>query len=176
MRTTACIALLALLAASAAPAQVYRWVDEDGVVHYSDTPHPGAEELHLPETPTASPGSTFETVQRTRGGRDEAGQSQPFDYESLRVVSPAAEETLWNIEGQLTVRLDLQPSLRSGDQVRVYFDGRAIPTNGLQVELDEVWRGTHNLQAEVVNQQGELLIRSEPIRFYVHQTSIQNPN
>ena len=24
-------------------AQAYKWVDEDGVVHYSDRPHPGAE-------------------------------------------------------------------------------------------------------------------------------------
>lgn len=175
MRTTACIALLALLAASAAPAQVYRWVDQDGVVHYSDTPQPGAEEMHLPESPTAAPGSAFEPLRRTRwAGDDEA--PQPFAYEALRIVAPAAEETLWNIEGQLTVRLDLQPPLRSGDQVRVYFDGRAIPTNGLQLQLDEVWRGTHNLQAEVVDAQGQLLIRSEPIRFYVHQTSIQNPN
>ncbi len=175
MRTTACIALLALLAASAAPAQVYRWVDADGVVHYSDTPQPGAEEMQLPESPAAAPGSAFEPLQRPRRtSGDEA--PQPFAYEALRVVAPAAEETLWNIEGRLTVRLDLQPSLRSGDQVRVYFDGRAIPTNGLQLELDEVWRGTHNLQAEVVDAQGQLLIRSEPIRFYVHQTSIQNPN
>ena len=40
-----------LLAASLALPQAYRWVDEDGVVHYSDQPHPGAEEVELERAP-----------------------------------------------------------------------------------------------------------------------------
>ncbi len=177
MRTTTCIALLALLAASASPAQVYRWVDEDGVVHYSDTPHPGAEEIRLPESEPPPPAAEFETLRRTPPvRREQAPTQQAFDYTSLQFASPAPEETLWNIGGQLTVRLNLQPALRPGDQVRVYFDGQVFPADGLTLDLQEVWRGTHNLQAEVVNEQGELMIRSEPIRFYVHQTSILNRN
>ncbi|HEX2138343.1 MAG TPA: DUF4124 domain-containing protein [Woeseiaceae bacterium] len=177
MRRSACIALLAVLAAGVLPAQVYRWVDDDGVIHYSDTPHPGAEEVHLPDSAPPLPGAAFETAQRTLPTEGDQPESQPsFDYRSLRFVAPAPEETLWNIGGELTVRLDLQPGLRPGDQVRVYFDGEPRAVNGLQFEMEEVWRGTHNLQAEVLNEQGQLMIRSEPIRFYVHQTSIANPN
>lgn len=177
MRTPACIALLALVAASAAPAQVYRWVDEDGVVHYSDTPHPGAEEIHLPDDEPPAPGSAFESLQRTLPTNgDQATQQQPAGYQSLQFIAPSPEETLWNIGGELTVRLDVQPSLRPGHQVRVYFDGEPRQANGLTVDLQEVWRGTHNLQAEVLNEQGQLMIRSDPIRFYVQQTSILNPN
>jgi hypothetical protein len=176
MRSRACIALFAVLAAGVLPAQVYRWVDEDGVIHYSDTPHPGAEEVQLPGSEPPPPGAGFETAQRTLPTNGEPPDTRPFDYQGLRFVAPAPEETLWNIEGQLTVRLDLQPGLRSGHQVRVYFDGEPRTVNGLQFELEEVWRGTHNLQAEVLNDQGQLMIRSEPIRFYVHQTSIATPN
>lgn len=176
MRKSACIALFAVLAASALPAQVYRWVDEDGVIHYSDTPHPDAEEIFLPDSEPPPPGAAFEAAQRTLPTNGDPPETQPFDYQSLRFVSPAPEETLWNIGGELSVRLDLQPGLRAGHQVRVYFDGEPRPVNGLQFELQEVWRGTHNLQAEVLNEQGQLMVRSEPIRFYVHQTSIANPN
>lgn len=179
MRKTACFALIALLAWSALPAQVYRWVDEDGVTHYSDTPHPGAEEISLPESSPPPPGSAFESLQRTlpTNGDEDAEQQQAFDYETLRFVAPAPEETLWNIAGQLTVRLDVQPALRPGHQVRVYFDGEPQMARGaLTVDLEEVWRGTHNLQAEVLNERGQLMIRSEPIRFYVHQTTVQSPN
>ncbi|HET6628529.1 MAG TPA: DUF4124 domain-containing protein [Woeseiaceae bacterium] len=176
MRKSACFALVALLAASALPAQVYRWVDEDGVTHYSDTPHPGAEEIYLSESDPPPPVSAFESLQRTRAasGAAAAEKPPPFDYEALQFVAPSSEETLWNIAGQLTVRLDVQPALRPGDQVRVYFDGEPHPASGLTIALQEVWRGTHNLQAEILNEQGELMIRSEPIRFYVHQTSILN--
>ena len=44
--------------------------------------------------------------------------------------------------------------------------------SGTAFQLQEVWRGMHNLQAEVLDETGQLMIRSEPIRFYVQQTSI----
>jgi hypothetical protein len=54
----------------------------------------------------------------------------------------------------------------------VYFDGNPQEVSGLSFQLQEVYRGIHNLQAEVVDQAGQLMIRSEPSRFYVQQTSI----
>lgn len=168
---------LPVLAVAASAAEIYRWVDENGVIHYSDQPHPGAEEIELSEAPTA-PSGAFDRSQRTLPTNGDGEQERPaaFDYESLAIVQPAPEETLWNIGGQLTVRLSLQPVLRPGDRVRVYYDGERREVQGLQFELQEVWRGTHNLQAEVVSEAGELMIRSEPVRFYVQQTSIINPN
>jgi len=38
----AAVGLVALLFAAAASAQLYRWVDKDGKVHYTDTPPPAA--------------------------------------------------------------------------------------------------------------------------------------
>ncbi len=48
--------LLAVLVAPLAQAEVYRWVDEDGTVHYSDEPHEGgdkAEQVDVPEVNSA---------------------------------------------------------------------------------------------------------------------------
>ena len=43
MESRSILLVLGLLAATAALAQeAYRWVDEDGVVHYSDRPREGA--------------------------------------------------------------------------------------------------------------------------------------
>jgi len=44
--------LCALLVASAAFAQAYRWVDENGRVHYTDRPQPQAEEVVIGEPTT----------------------------------------------------------------------------------------------------------------------------
>ena len=42
--------MLALIFALPAAAEVYRWVDENGVVHYTDKPPaPGAEPAKLPK-------------------------------------------------------------------------------------------------------------------------------
>ena len=171
--------LLLLLCACTASAQVYKWVDEDGVVHYSDQPVPGAERIDLPTRSSAPPAAAAARPAAATPAARPAPASRPaapFSYTSLSVASPAAEQTLWNIGGQLTVNLSLQPGLRDGDRVRLYFDGTASETQlGLSFQLQEVWRGEHNLQAEVIDANGQLMIRSEPIRFYVQQTSVLNP-
>jgi hypothetical protein len=172
------IALLAL--AGAAYAQAYRWVDEDGVVHYSDRPHEGAEQIQLPTT-TRSSSSTYTPTPRTRPTtanteQEEVEEEQPFSYESITIASPAAEETLWNIEGILNVTVDLQPSLERGHRVRVYFDGTPQLVDGLNFQIPEVYRGAHNVQVEILDQTGKLMIRSLPNRFYVQQNTIARRN
>jgi hypothetical protein len=171
------LAFVSIVAASAVMAQAYRWVDEDGVVHYSDRPREGAEVVQLP---AASPRSRPVPAARTAPSRSattpETTQEPagPFRYETLIVAAPAPEETLWNIEGVLNVALDLRPALQPGHRVRVYFDGDARMVSGTNFQIEEVYRGAHNLQAEVVDETGRLMIRSLPNRFYVQQNSIAN--
>ena len=162
-----------LLAAAACMAQAYRWVDEDGVVHYSDRPDPRAEVIELPEPNT----TTVRRYPRASdpSARDDRDTEQAFRYDSLAVASPGSEEHLWNIEGVLTVSLALSPALRPGHQLRVYYDGEAQTVSGVRFQLTNVHRGEHNLQAEVLDERGQLLIRSQPSRFFVHQTSILQP-
>jgi hypothetical protein len=164
--------LLWVLAAGAAGAQeAYRWVDEDGVVHYSDRPREGAEAIQLPAPNVA----TTRRVPQRSADAGEGGQQpeQPAPgYSSIEIVSPKSEETLWNIEGVLNVSVALQPALQAGHQVRAYFDGQMQPVSGTSFQLQEVWRGVHNIQVEVVDATGRLLIRSQPNRFYVQQNTV----
>ena len=159
-----------LLAAGAVFAEAYTWTDEEGVVHFSDRPHPGAEEIQLPDDSTSQPRPTLR--RSTDNNEEDATSTTAFSYTSLEVASPGSEETLWNIEGVLSVSLNLQPALRTGHRVRVYFDGTPRMVNGTRFEIEEVYRGAHNLQAEIVDETGQLLIRSLPRRFYVQQTSV----
>ncbi len=167
------VLLLGLLAAGAAQAQAYKWTDEDGVVHYSDRPQPGAQEVDLGKYSKAQGHSLVrKPLPRRSRATDEDGATSDVGYDSLEVVSPAAEQTLWNIEATLNVSLALSPALQSGHRLRVYFDGTPQEVGGLSFQLQEVYRGEHNLQAEVVDQAGNVLIRSQPSRFYVQQTSV----
>lgn len=174
MRMRLFIAVSILLATGIVLAQAYRWVDEDGVVHFSDRPAPGAEQIELPkDTRTASQRrvAAAATVP-AQSARDQQAEAPAFKYESLAVASPEAEQTLWNIEGVLDVTLALSPALQDGHQVRVYFDGKRQTVNGASFQIQEVYRGVHNLQAEVVDAKGKLMIRSATNRFYVQQNTI----
>ena len=156
-------------------AAAYKWTDEDGVVHYSDRPRPGAEEIVLPESNTVQTRAVQRPASAAADGDEDAAEEDagPFRYESLEVAAPAPEETLWNIEGVLNVSLALSPGLQPGHQVRVYFDGTPRIVTGTSFQIDEVFRGVHNIQAEVLDETGNLMIRSLPNRFYVQQTTVR---
>jgi len=166
------IATVAVLLAGVVMAQAYRWVDEDGIVHYSDKPHEGAEEIRLPGTSSPSGRYVPPTTVR-RQANDQ--QFVPFRYQSIVFNSPQPEETLWNIEGVLHVSLALQPALQPGHQLRIYLDGvpRTVATTSFQIE--EVYRGAHTIRAEVLDQDGRFVGQSESSEFYVQQNSIARP-
>lgn len=164
--------VLCLLAATVGSAQeAYRWVDEDGVVHYSDRPRDGAEQIELP-TPNVA--ATRQVTRPAAAPSDEepAEEAAVVRYESIEILSPVAEDTLWNIEGVLSVSVALSPALQPGHQVRAYHNGQMTPVSGTSFQLQEVWRGVHNIQVEVVDDTGKLMIRSKPNRFYVQQNTV----
>jgi len=163
--------LLGLLAATAVFAEAYTWTDENGIVHYSDRPQPGAKLIDLGTSSTARPRPAARPA--ASRAQDTTEDPEPVTgYTSIEIASPAAEETLWNIEGTLDVSIALSPPLRTGHQVRLYFDGTPQMVSGTSAQLQEVWRGVHNLQVEVIDETGKLVIRSRPSRFYVQQNTI----
>ncbi len=165
------ILLIAALFFSAdAFAQAYRWVDENGVIHYSDRPQQGAEEFQLPESDAPPRADRPAATPRTRSSDEPAPATE--GYASIGFVSPEPEETLWNIGGVLNVQVALTPRLQPGHKLRVYLDGEPRDLVSMVFVLNEVWRGEHTLQAEVVDQNDELLIRSDPVVFFVQQTSV----
>jgi len=173
METRTIFILLALLVAVGAIAETYTWTDEDGIVHYSDRAHPGATIIDLgglvPSRPRQTPAPRLAATSRPTA---ESQTQAAAGYERLDITSPAAEETLWNIEATLNVKLALTPPLKPGHQVRVYFDGAPRIVSGTSFQLQEVYRGVHNLQAEVIDETGKLMVRSRPNRFYVQQSTV----
>ena len=154
--------------------QVYRWVDKDGNVHFSDVPQEGAEELDLPDV------QTFEgsgVVAPTPAPPEPAEEETPINYSLLQITRPALDQTFWNVGGQIPVSLNVEPALQRGDSIRVYLDDQRVedfPSTGTSHVLSEVWRGSHVLRAEVVNASGEVLAQSEMVAFHVRQTSVIN--
>ena len=166
--------LLALFVGAAAVADTYMWTNDEGIVHYSDRPHPGAKRIII-DTPNSSRALASRRTAAAAAADDESTSEAagPFRYESFEVAMPGPEDTLWNIEGALNVSLALSPPLQPGHQVRVYFDGNPQMVSGTSFQLQEVWRGVHNLQAEVLDETGQMKIRTRPSRFYVQQNTVR---
>lgn len=174
------LAALAPMLASAA----WRWVDANGIVHYSDRPAPGAVEVELPTsarstTPVASSASTTRTAATASApvaAPTSATTGQP--YTRFDVVSPTQQQTLWNLGGTLNVQVAVEPALLPGHRLDVTLDGQRqrVLATGTTLTLTEVYRGIHTVQAVIVDLSDSVVLRSNPVEFMVQQTSLQNPN
>lgn len=176
MRT--CLILLSLLltrAALAVPA--WTWVDKTGERHYADRPVPGATRIELHEAQAI--GVQNATASASTGSAEQTGAAQKAKpYTQFNVLSPSQQQTLWNIGGTLNVQVQLTPPLQADQHLDVYLDGKLIKIGATspQFTVPDVYRGVHSLQAVIVDGQGNEVLRSLAVTFYVQQTSILNPN
>lgn len=166
--------LLGLLCVSA-QAAVYKKELPDGTVVYTDQPESGGKEITLPEIQTIQPPpkSVFsETVPTQKKKPVESTAS----YTMLKITSPANEETLRENAGDITVDVTMNPPLQTqaGHKILVEMDGKPIadPGTSLQFVLKNVDRGTHSLQASILDAAGNTLIQSPNITFYLKRHSI----
>lgn len=182
--TIAAVLCLALLPAAAEGTKTYRWTDEDGVVHFSDSPRPGATDpeadaIEIPDAnvvrsrlPRVAP-AALPSAAAASTDEDEAATST--GYRSVRIVSPADGDTLWNIGGRLDVSVQTEPRLRPNHSVVIIMDGKLAtpnPVAGTTASLSEVWRGEHRISAIVRGADGQDLITSAPITIFVQQRSV----
>jgi hypothetical protein len=167
------IAIGVLLAASAS-ATTYKWVDKNGVTHYSDTPAPGAEVVNLQSAQTfeaTTPAATSNRAATAPGAEVPA-------YTKLDLWKPENEETFSNTGNVVTARIRIEPDLRRAHTIWLYLDGKRVdglPGAGDSFTIENVFRGTHTLTAVVTDQNGKQLISSQTVTFYMHQASVQSP-
>ena len=174
MRTLA-FTLMSLACSVALATTVYRWVDEQGVVHYSDQPHPNADKIQVHAAQTYKPGAVETSAPAAGGAQSSAA---PAPYRGCAIVQPGDDQAYTNIDS-LTVVVQTDPALHTGDRVYVTVDGQALnggaPT-GPQFVLSPVDRGTHTAQAQVKDAGGAVQCQTPPVTFHVQQNSILNPN
>lgn len=167
------------VAAIPAGAELYRWVDASGTVHYSDTPKEGAEQITLKPTnvirsraPAATPRS--QNTQSAEEGAEPGSDEPPVQYTAVNITSPTDDQTLWNIGGTLTVQIQVEPKLQKGHGVVLYYDGRAVNTDPVvssSITIDNVYRGQHSVRASVKDLDGKTLFNGSQVSFIVQQST-----
>ncbi|HEY6483801.1 MAG TPA: DUF4124 domain-containing protein [Steroidobacteraceae bacterium] len=163
--------LMSVVCTAAWAVTVYKWVDENGVVHYSDQPHENAEKVHLkaPQTYTA-PKSTAPSP-------SSVADSPTAPYQSCAISQPANDQMFMNT-ATVTAAVTLQPPVRPGDQLVVTLDGQrvpGVPASGGQFTISPVDRGTHSLQVLVQDAGGQTVCQAPGVTFHVHQPNLLSP-
>ena len=159
-RWTGCLAAVAVLLAGAASAgPIYRQVDGDGRITFTDTPRPSAERL------VQDAANTYRAPPKKQlGAQVSEPVRQPSDafagYESVRIESPR-EEALRANDGRIRIVAATQPALQAGHRATLLLDGEIVQqSKGLTFDLTEVERGTHELAVRIVDGSGHVLAES----------------
>ncbi len=172
------IGLLVLLINLPVEAQIYRWVDSSGQVHFSDQPRKGAEKVDLPPVQTYSPPETKDNNNEAKKeDSDKEDESTSASY-SIKIVQPVAESTLRNNQGLVPVVVELDPQLRETDEIQLVYDGKPMgkPQNTPTFTLTNVYRGSHTVAVQVLSEDGTVINESEPVTFFMHRPRINMGN
>jgi hypothetical protein len=171
--TLICLGLFsaAALADNGGTTTVYKWVDAQGVVHYSDQPHPNAQKLEVrgAQTFSALPAPTPSATPAA-----EPTQQSAAAYQGCAIAEPADQQSLMNVF-QATAVVQASPQLRPGDGVRLFVDGKQIAGSGTSFTFP-VDRGQHSVQAVIEDSTGQIVCETSTVTFFVHQASVRNPH
>ena len=188
MKQTSCKILflftlaLSMTVASPLLAQVYKTVDEDGNVVYTDqAPKDGSGPMELPplsviEAPTYErPAEATPEVDEGEGGKEMSLRYLRKNYADFAIVAPQAEESVWQPEGVITAAWNARYQLQPGMQVTLSVDGVAQTTTSEQIiPLAGLERGEHTVTAELTDAQNRRIATAEPVTFYVRRPGLYN--
>ena len=170
MRYLLLLMSLTLCLAAFAQDKVYKRVNPDGSVEYSDQPIQGGEVMQVPR------GSTF-TMPETSVTETAPAEEPSVSYDSLEITQPMNDETIRSNEGKLTALARVAPDLDTNHRFRWKMDGEVIQNvNSPELRLNNVDRGSHTLQAEIVDPDGKVVISSDSITFHLMRYRIPSPS
>jgi len=165
--------LVSALSMSTAEAAVYKKIDADGNVSFSDVPDKSAQVVNV--TPIATiPAMSPDLINKTLGTTSTPSTAVDMSNYVLTINSPAADQTFNRAEDAFAANVTIKPELREGDKLVLLVDGK--PSNAKQdkptIQTAEMDRGSHQFEARVVSARGKILA-SKSVTFFVQQASVR---
>jgi Domain of unknown function (DUF4124) len=167
--------VMGLLAAFAAQAAVvYKWVDADGVVHYSDQSSPGAEKIYT----ASAPASAASAGPRNNSAAQPVKKppASPLNYTEFLITSPVPDQTFFG-DDLIGVHLSLVPGLKPNQALAWHLNGKQLenPADPFSFTIPRQNRGTYTLTATITDQATGESQSSNNVIFYVRQPSELSP-
>lgn len=168
--------ILSFLLSVSIQADIYKYIDEEGNVVFTDRPYPAAERIKTDkvqtiEAPAPRPAATQPVAP------EEADEPEKKGYTKLEITSPKNDSSVRDNAGNILINVALAPALDAGagDSLVLYMDGKMVSAGpGTQFSLKNVDRGTHSISVAVVDKDTKELKRSSPVKFTLQRISIQH--
>jgi len=149
-------------------AKIYVWRNEKGVLVYSDTPRPGAEEVVATKGNVVKSSTSIETQTLDI-------QTQKIKEEYQVVINhPKHNSTIRDNTGSVYISGSIKPIFKRGLKIQLIVDGNPhlTPQTHTMFSLRNMDRGEHQIKMELLNEKGKVIALSKAITFYMHRASV----
>jgi len=160
-------------------ADIWKVVDEDGNVTYTDQPpKDGSAPMELPELSVIE--TNYQEPQQAANGPGSTGEGKPREltsrelrnlYRDFRITRPIQEETFWGTANMVVVTWSSNTPFTPDQNIRLFVDGKAQAaplTGGVSLTLD---RGEHKVFAELRDTRNRRIVKTSTVTFFIKQNS-----
>lgn len=170
-----------MTACATASAEAFRHIGPDGEIYFSDRPSSDSERVELRPVQTVTlPQAARRPPAEVAGVGEPADDESAFSYAQFEIVKPSFDQGVRANDGSVTIYMSLQPPLRKGHTIELIVDGedgaRIHSGEALNVNLSDMSRGRHTVEARVKDDRGENMIKTGPVGFYVLRTFASRPS
>ncbi len=172
------IALLCLLHVLALQAgTIYKKVNKNGSVEYSDKPFPGAKKIILKDINSQTTLPQY-TPPKSTTGDSKKRDKQRDKNANISITSPVHGDTIRNNEGNFTVLVQKQGKKAKRYKTQILINGtpQGEPTQASVIKLKNIDRGELKIKAQLISSSGKILATTKETVVYLHRVSIIRNN
>lgn len=160
------LVLFTINTVEASSSKVYVWRNADGILVFSDSPKPGAEEVEVNDANTIKSSIDTSILDITPKKIEEKYQ--------VEITLPKNNDTIRDNTGSAYVTGIIKPIFKRGLKIQLLLDGKLYgkAQDHSRFALRNVDRGEHQLKMEVVDRTGKVIASSGTVTFYMHRASV----
>ncbi|WP_241242442.1 DUF4124 domain-containing protein [Thalassotalea sp. G2M2-11] len=168
--TLVMLAVMLSTAVYATTTKIYVWRNAEGVLVYSDSPKPGAEEVEVKKSNQMSSSIDTSILDIKPKVIEEKYQ--------VELIQPADKATVRDNTGSVYVSGRIKPIFKKGLKIRLLLDNTPYdkPQSHSIFVLRNIERGEHQLKMELIDEKGKVIASSSPTTFYMHRASVNKAN
>ena len=161
------ILVFSLLFVMSSMAEIYRSVDENGNVLFTDQPSPDAELIEVQELQTIKPPPAGNFTYTPKPEKPKAR------YTEISITSPQHDTAIRDNGGNVTVNVSTTPALSGADNLVLYLDGEEILLGKSTAKaFSGLDRGSHQLRAAIKDKDGRIRLSSSSVIFHLLRHSV----
>jgi len=154
-----------VLSTSVNAEKIYKTINKDGTITYSDQPTPGAVEVDFASNTTTVVQNPIAKTKQLKTIK----QKTPVEH-TLSVNSPAIDETIRNTTGNVSISATVTPNAPGHYELSLHE--KKLRSSSGTFLVKDLPRGEYSYQINFVSTSGKVIASSAVRRFFMHKPSV----